>query len=300
MSADGGNSRVVEMKRESEPKVPPVAPPPAAAPAATSIIDARPKRRSRRFLIMGIVPAILIGVGAWFWLTGGRYASTDNAYVQQDRVTITADIPGRIVDVAVKTNQHVKKGDLLFRLDPEPYRIALAEDEAALASARLSVEQLRATHQMALAEEQEAKSDLDFAQKAFGRQQDLLKKGVASQATYDQAEQAFRAAQQAVTQATEKASSALAGLGGDPNIKTDQHPTVLAAIAKRDQAALDLAHTETHAPVDGVVSQTERLQVGGYVSSPEAMPTALLALVETGDSWVDANFKETDLTKMVP
>jgi membrane fusion protein, multidrug efflux system len=301
MSADGSNTKVVEMKsREVDAKAPPAAPPPAAAATVMPDAATKPKRRSRRFLIMGVVPAILVAVGLWFWLTGGRYASTDNAYVQQDRVTITADIPGRIVEVAVKTNQHVKKGDLLFRLDPEPYRIALAEDEAALASARLSVEQLRATHQMALAEEQEAKSDLDFAQKAFDRQQDLLKKGVASQATYDQAEQALRAAQQAVTQATEKASSALAGLGGDPNIKTDQHPTVLAAMAKRDQAALDLAHTETRAPVDGVVSQTERLQVGSYVSSPEAMPTALLALVETGDTWVDANFKETDLTKMVP
>src|SRR5258707_9692908 len=275
MSADGGSSKIVEMKaREPEPKAAPVAAPVAAAPAPVPATETKPKRGSRRFVIMAIVPAILVAVGIWFWLTGGRYVSTDNAYVQQDRVTITADIPGRIVEVAVKTNQHVKKGDLLFRLDPEPYRITLAEDEAALASARLSVEQLRATHQMALAEEQEAKSDLDFAQKAFDRQQDLLKKGVASQATHDQAAQAFRAAQQAVTQATEKASSALAGLGGDPNIKTDQHPTVLAAIAKRDQAALDLAHTEARAPVDGVVSQTERLQVGGYVSSPEAMPTA--------------------------
>jgi membrane fusion protein (multidrug efflux system) len=301
MSADGGNSKIVEMKaRETEPKAPIVAPAVAAAPAPVPAPEAKPKRGSRRFVIMAIVPAILVAVGLWFWLTGGRYASTDNAYVQQDRVTITADIPGRIVDVAVKTNQHVKKGDLLFRLDPEPYRITLAEDEAALASARLSVEQLRSTYQMALTEEQQARTDVDFAQRSFDRQQDLLKKGVASQATYDQAEQTLRAAEKTLTQATEKASSAVAGLGGDPNIKTDQHPAVLAAIAKRDQAALDLAHTETRAPVDGVVSQTGPLQVGGYVSSPQAMPTALLSLVETGDTWVDANFKETDLTKMLP
>jgi len=208
MSADGGNSKIVEMKvRETEPKAPAVAPAVAAAPAAVPAPEAKPKRGSRRFLIMAIVPAILVAVGLWFWLTGGRYASTDNAYVQQDRVTITADIPGRIVDVAVKTNQHVKKGDLLFRLDPEPYRITLAEDEAALASARLSVEQLRSTYQQALTEEQQARTDVDFAQRAFDRQQDLLKKGVASQATYDQAEQTLRAAEKTLTQATEKASS---------------------------------------------------------------------------------------------
>ena len=208
MSADGGNPKVVEMKaREGEPKAPPGPPQQAPAPAAAAVAaEPPPRRRSRRFIIMGIVPLILIGVGAWLWLTGGRYASTDNAYVQQDRVTITADIPGRIVEVAVKSNQHVKKGDLLFRLDPEPYRIALAQDEAAVASARLSVEQLRATYQMAVAEEQAAHNDVDFAQKAYTRQQDLLKKGVASQATYDQAEQALRTAQQDLTQATEKAS----------------------------------------------------------------------------------------------
>src|SRR5262245_9642880 len=148
MSADGGNTKIVEMKsREVDAKAPPPVPP-APAPAAQSDVATKPNRRSRRFLIMGLVPAIVVAVGVWFWLTGGRYASTDNAYVQQDRVTITADIPGRIIEVAVKANQHVKKGDILFRLDSEPYRILLAQDEAALASARLAVEQLHATYTM--------------------------------------------------------------------------------------------------------------------------------------------------------
>jgi membrane fusion protein (multidrug efflux system) len=248
--------------------------------------------------MMASVPIVLALLGGYFWLTGGRYASTDNAYVGQDRVTITADVPGRIVEVAVKTNQPVKKGDLLLRIDPEPYRIALAQADAALASARLSVDQLRATYQQALAEETQAQSDVDYNQKAFDRQKDLLKKGVASQATYDQAENALRSAQQALTQAKEKALAAVAGLGGDPNIETDKHPTVLAAIAKREQAALDLANTEVHAPVDGIVSQTARLQVGAYVSSAQAMPTDLLSLVESDDTWIEANFKETDLTSM--
>src|SRR5215471_9435549 len=140
MSADGGNTKIVEMKaREAEPRVAPPAAPAAAAPPPAS--EAKPKRGFRRFAIMGIVPVILVAIGLWFWLTGGRYVSTDNAYVGQDRATITADIPGRIVEVAVKSNQLVKKGDLLFRLDPEPYRITLAQDEAALATARLSVDQ---------------------------------------------------------------------------------------------------------------------------------------------------------------
>jgi membrane fusion protein (multidrug efflux system) len=292
MSADGSQSTVVELKREADPKAAPAGAAPGAAPAP------RPSNRRRRLLIMASVPILLAIVGGYFWLTGGRYASTDNAYVGQDRVSITADVPGRIVEVAVKTNQAVKQGDLLLRIDPEPYRIALAQADAALATARLSVDQLRATYQQAVAEETQAKSDVDYNQKAFDRQQDLLKKGVASQATYDQAENALRSAQQSLTQAKEKALAAIAGLGGDPNIETDKHPTVLAAIAKRDQAALDLANTEVHAPADGIVSQTTRLQVGSYVSSAQAMPTDLLSLVETDDTWIEANFKETDLTNM--
>jgi membrane fusion protein (multidrug efflux system) len=296
MSADG-NTKVVEIKARDADKAPP-SPAVAATPPAPAEKPA-PNRR-RRLILMVSVPLLLVAVGGYFWLTGGRYASTDNAYVQQDRVTLTSDVPGRIVEVAVKTNQPVKKGDLLLRIDPEPYRIALAQADAALALARLSVEQLRSTYQEAVAEQQQAQSDVEFNQKAFDRQQDLLKKGIASQATYDSAENALHTAQQSLTQSKEKALSAISALGGDPNIATDKHPSVLAALAKREQAALDLSNTEVHAPVDGIVSQTGRLQVGGYVASAQAMPTDLLSLVETDNSWVEANFKETDLTRMLP
>src|SRR5512144_1017043 len=129
MSADGGNTKVVEMKApETAPRPAPGAAAPTPAPA-----PAPPKRSRRRYVIMAIVPVILIAVGAFWWLTGGRYASTDNAYVRQDKVTVTADVSGRIIDVAVAESQHVNAGDLLFRIDPEPYRITLAGAEAALA-----------------------------------------------------------------------------------------------------------------------------------------------------------------------
>ncbi len=288
MSADNASPKVVEMKV-------PEAGAPKRDPAPVKA-DAPPKRSRRRYIIMAIVPVILLAVGCYLWVTSGRYASTDNAYVQQDKVTITSDVSGRIVEVDTRENDPVTAGQLLFRINPEPYQIALDGANAALATARLEVEQLRAAYEQAMAEEKAAADDVDFKQKAFERQQGLLQKGVASQANFDTAENDLHTAEQALSQAKQRTQSALAALGGDASIKTEDHPMVEAAVAKRDQAALDLQNTEVKAPSAGVVAQSDRLQVGQYVTAA----TPILALVETGNSWVEANFKETDLTRMKP
>src|SRR5690606_464241 len=117
---------------------------------------------------------------------------------------------------------------------------------------------------------------------AFDRQKGLLAKGVASQAAFDQAEQNLHTAEQALAQASEREESARSALGGDVAIKTDDHPTVLAAMARRDQAALDLANTVVTAPAPGVVAQAGRLLVGEQVGPS----SAVMSLVESGTSWV--------------
>lgn len=291
MSTDNTKPNVVEMK------APDSAPPRPAAAAVAPVASApAPSRSRRRFVIMAAVPLILLAVGGWFWLTGGGTVSTDNAYVKQDRVTISADVSGRIVEAAAREDDAVKKGQLLFRINPDPYKIALSGAEAALASARLQVEQLRAAYAQAQAQEQAASDDATFRQSIFDRQKGLLAKGVSSQANFDEAENDLHAAQQTLSQAKQHTQAALAALGDDPNGAIDAHPLVLAAIAKRDQAALDLKNTEVTAPFDGTVAQSARLQLGQYVNAA----TPILVLVETSNSWVEANFKETDLTRMHP
>ena len=296
MSADGGDKRTDI--RGNEVPAPGGRPPvePATNPAGEPTPEAAPaKPRSRRRLILMIsVPLVILAVGGYLWLSGGRYTSTDNAYVQQDRVTVTPQVSGRIVAAPVHENDPVKAGDVLFKIDPAPYQIALDAANAALASARLQVEQLRAAYSQAVAAEKAATDDVAFYQKTFDRQQGLLDKGVATQAAYDQAEQNLHSAEQALTQAKERVTASLAALGSDPAIKTDDHPMVLAAKAKRDQAALDLANTTVTAPAAGVVAQSDKLVVGQQVSPA----TAVMSLVETDSSYVEANFKETDLTRM--
>jgi len=270
------------------------------APQLTVVGETAAARRPRslRFALMLALPLALAVGGGYLWLTGGRYASTDNAYLEQNRVTVTADQSGRIVDVAVHENDRVVKGDLLFRIDPEPYQIAQKQAEAAVAMARLQVDQLRSAYQQALAAEQSAQDTLDYQQKVFSRQEDLLKRGVSSNAEYDNAQNNLRSAEQALAQAREKVAGALTALGGDPDAPTDQHPSVLQAIAAEQSAALALKQTSVYAPADGIVSQTDRLRVGQYVTNPAMAPTALMSLVETATTYVEANFKETDLTHM--
>ncbi len=267
-----------------------------AVPAAELVPAAPPKpRRWRRYGLMLAVPLILAVAGGYAWLMGGRYVSTDDAYVQQDKIAISADVSGRLVEVDVRENDMVQKGQVLFRIDPEPFRIALEQAEASVASARLDVDKLRAAYETAVAEVKWSKDNLAFKQTAFERQQALLAKGVASRSTFDEARNELHSAQQSLAQAEQQVESARAALGGDPSIATDDHPNVKAAIATRDQAALDLQRTTVHAPSDGMISQSAQLLVGRYVTTG----SSLLSLVDTESSWVEANFKETDLTYMV-
>ncbi|WP_207478003.1 HlyD family secretion protein [Arenibaculum pallidiluteum] len=157
---------------------------------------------------------------------------------------------GRIVEVAVHENQQVGAGDLLFRLDPAPFEVAVRQADAAIASARLQVEQLWAAYQESLASRRAAKQEVEYRQHDFDRQQALTRNGCAAQSRYDEALNELRAA-----------------LGGDPDVATDRHPQVAEALARRDKAALDLEHATVRAPADGIVSQTGRLLVGQCIPS---------------------------------
>ncbi|HEY6633447.1 MAG TPA: HlyD family secretion protein [Rhizobiaceae bacterium] len=265
---------------------------------AADPLPAAPARakRSRRTLIMLAVPLLLAAGGSYVWLTGGRYQETENANVRQAKVTVAAEAAGRIVEVDIADNATVRAGDRLFVVDPEPYRIALSQADASLAAARLNVEQLRAAYSQSLAQERMAANEVTYLQSQYGRAADLAKKGISAQSSLDEAQRDLQRAKEQQRAAAQGIESARAALGGDPNIATDRHPAVLAAQSTRDKAAFDLAQTTVVAPADGVISQASSFKVGQFV----ATGTPLFSLVETGDTWVEANFKETQLTHMRP
>ncbi len=271
-------------------------PPPAPVVQPQLAVQAQPRRRRRgmRFVLMLVVPVALVAVGAYYWATGGRYEETENANLRQAKITISADTTGRVTQADVAENGMVKAGDVLFVVDPEPYRIALEQADAALAGARIGVEQLRAAYSQAVAQQQLAANEVQYMASEFDRQADLSKKGVSSRANLDSAQRDLAKARDQEKAAQEAVIGALAALGGSPDTQVDTHPKVLAAQAARDKAAFDLAQTTVRAPADGMISQASSFKVGQYVNAG----TPLFTLVETGDAWIEANFKETQLTHM--
>ena len=261
--------------------------------SATPVDGTEPAQGRSRLLLMISLPLVLIALAAWYYLAGAGTVSTDNAYVRQDKVSVSADVSGRIAKVAVAENQLVAKGALLFEVEQATYRIALAQAEAALATARLDVSQLRtglATKDVSI---KGATEDVAFAQQDLARQQQLLREGFTTRARFDQASHALAQAREALAHATAETANAAAALG-DASRPDGQHPLILAALAKRNRAALDLALTSVRAPADGTVSQTGRLQVGTVA----AVGLPMLTIVRSGKPWIEANFKETDLRDM--
>lgn len=238
-------------------------------------------------------PAAIAVVGAYYYVLSGRYVSTDNAYVKFDKIVISADVSERVSEVGVRENDAVSEGQLLFRLDPEPFRIAFSRAEAQLQTTLQEIDVLLATRRQKLAELRITEGDVDYYQRVFERQEELATRGIISQAKLDEARRDLRTAQQRVLAIRQEIERVVASLGGNPDLPREKHPSVLAAMAAFDQAALELRRTTVTAPAAGVVTNVN-LQVGEYVKAG----TPVFSMVRAGRVWVDANLKETDLTNV--
>jgi membrane fusion protein (multidrug efflux system) len=228
-------------------------------------------------------------------VTSGRYVETDDAYVQAARTVISADVSGRIMTIEVKDNQRVTKGQILYRIDPAYLQAALNDAKAQLGIAKLQVEALKATYQQKLAENKSAQETLDYSQREYDRQKKLLGSGVSSQSQFDQASNALEVARQRVASTQQDIENTLAQLGGNPDVPANDHPMVQRAQAIVDQKQIDVDDTVVRAPENGTVTKVEQLQIGDYMTSA----TPVFSLM-SDRLWVEANFKETELTNMRP
>jgi len=252
----------------------------------------RSRRRLRTVLMLAAPIAVVIGA-LYFYLTGGRYESTENASLQAGMVAVSPAVAGRVTSIEVVENQKVTKGQVLFTVGSGSFEAAVAEAEAQLADARTDIGSTRAEYAEALSAVSAAEARAAYARKEAARQGSLVREGIASRAQYDAASVEARTASDAVTAARAKAESLRATLSGNVGAPVDMQPDVRRAASKLAKARIDLRDTVVRAPQDGVVTKVNQLQVGNYVTPgrPVFMLTGL-------KFWVQANFKENQLRYM--
>ena len=272
---------------------------PAGANTATNLPDAPQKRRLKaalRPLLMAGVPAIAVLAGYGQYVASAPFVSTDNAYARVAKAAINARISGQVIEIAVRDNQPVRKGQVLFRIDPKPFEIGVERAEARLSTARLFIDGLKANYRQQQAELQSAKASAAYEQKEFIRKKALVATEFVSRAIYERAETDVKVSQQRIASIEQQIASAMAALNGTPDIAVDNHPAVREAKAQLDEALLYLSYATVTAPHDGIVAKVDDLQVGNFINNG----AAAFALLSDRDIWVEANFRETQLTHMRP
>jgi membrane fusion protein, multidrug efflux system len=247
-------------------------------------------RNWTRTILMLIVPALLIVGGVYYYVATGGSVSTDDAQIKQDIVSVSPQVNGQVVAVFVRNGAHVKRGDLLFRIDPQPFQVALEQAEAALANARLQTQVLRTTAAGTGGDITGAEANLKVKQDALARQQALLKQGFTTRTDFDTAYNDVRSAEAQLADARARAANANAA------VAPGEQPQIAQAQAAVDKAKLDLSRTDIRAPMDGVIENADKLQVGQMAVEGVGM----ISLVHSTTAWVEANFKEKDLARMAP
>ncbi|KAA2236569.1 HlyD family secretion protein [Salinarimonas soli] len=278
--------------RPSDPAAPPEARPPAARPADPAPA-AKPRRRLGRILLV-LGPLVLVAGALWLYLSGGRYVSEEDSYVQIANVAVNAQVAGQVVRVAVHENQAVQAGDLLFEIDPAPYRIALDGAKAQLGVVQNQLRALIEDYGAKQSDVAQAQATLTYAQAQLKRVQDLAGRQFAAQASLDAAQRDTRVAQDTLQAAQNAMQSISAQLGGNPRRPVEQQAQYLQARAQVAAAERNLGLARATAPFAGIVTQVDNLQVGGFLNPGQVA----FNLVSSDRIWVEANIRETDLTYM--
>ncbi|MGH6618914.1 MAG: HlyD family secretion protein, partial [Alphaproteobacteria bacterium] len=244
-----------------------------------------------RYGLLIIGPLILVLVGAYYYAIGGRYVTSENAYIKADKIAISTDISGRVTKVNVEENQIIKQGDILFEIDREPFQIALEQSEAQLHSSRNEIESMRVLYRDKASEYKDVQVAVAFFQEQFDDRRALLKRGMVSSDRFDSAGRNLEAARNRADSVRSELGRILQRLGGSPDVETDRNPEVVAAMTRLQDAKLNLSRTVIRAPAAGIITKND-LQVGEYVTTGRPV----FSIVGWKEIWVEANLKETELT----
>jgi membrane fusion protein, multidrug efflux system len=285
------NDKVLKIVPAPDAKTAPDGTPAAADAGRMSRLGALWRRRKRAILLVGL-PSIAVLIGLGVYLSGGRYISTDNAYVGAQKVLITPDVAGKIIHVAIIEGQHVKPGDELFTLDPVPYRLALDAAKGKLDAARSDYNKLKTNLASLMTLAELAQKNVDLKQRDVDRKTSLVKSLAGSQADVDTALTGLVTAKLQAQFTQQQRDSTLNQLLGNADLPLEQFPEYAQAKAAYDDAQRNLNLTTVRAPIAGTATQVDNIQVGRYVPAG----TPILSVIDDQAPWVDANPKETDIT----
>jgi membrane fusion protein (multidrug efflux system) len=270
-----------------------------AAPAARPKLAAEPRRRLmagmrryRRFLLLVVLPLVAAIAGITFYLNGGRYVTTDDAYVGAQKVLITSDVSGKIISVTVKEGQQVSTGDTLFQIDPVPFQLAVAQARARLEDAKANHDNLVANVALYSQTLEIVNAGIALKQKDVERKNALVKSLAGSQLDLDNSATALVTVQAQRQLVTQQRSNALNQLLGNPELPLEQFPAYMQAKAALDDAQRNLDLTTVRAPMNGVATQVEQIQLGRFVMAG----APVFSVIDVSNPWVDANPKESDFT----
>jgi membrane fusion protein (multidrug efflux system) len=269
------------------------------APTARPKLAAEPRRRLmagmrryRRFLLLVVLPLVAAIAGITFYLNGGRYVTTDDAYVGAQKVLITSDVSGKIISVTVKEGQQVSTGDTLFQIDPVPFQLAVAQARARLEDAKANHDNLVANVALYSQTLEIVNSGIALKQKDVERKNALVKSLAGSQLDLDNSATALVTVQAQRQLVTQQRSNALNQLLGNPELPLEQFPAYMQAKAALDDAQRNLDLTTVRAPMNGVATQVEQIQLGRFVMAG----APVFSVIDVSNPWVDANPKESDFT----
>jgi len=253
------------------------------------------RRGGLRWGLFAFLPLLLL-VGVYWYVTGGEVMSTDDAYVDNEKVGISTDVAGIVQTVSVTDNERVRAGQVLYRLDPRKFQIALDNAKANLAQTALTIEAMKQDYQRMLSDVAAQQAQVILDQTNYARDSALLRSGTVSQAIYDQAQSTLDTDKSKLESLRRQAQVQLARLGGDADVAVTQHPQYRQAQAQVEEAQRQLDHTVVVAPFAGLVTDVPAIAPGKYL----AASTTAFYLVDTDHAWIDANPKETELTYVRP
>jgi membrane fusion protein, multidrug efflux system len=255
---------------------------------------ARPAQRILRVVLLLVIPLAAMLAGAYVYGLGGRFVSTDNAYVRADVIAVSSEIDGRIVQVFVDDNAFVQAGQVLFEIDPTAFLLKLAAAEGDLSIIRQQIESLRAQYRESEASVATAKERVRYLQQEHDRLRDLADKGHSTQIGLDEAEHDLITSRQQVHALEQRKLMVVADLGGRADMPVEEHPTYKRALVALDQAALDLGRTKVEAPTAGYIGQMT-LEPGEQIEIGDT----LFPLISSAPPWVEANMKEVHMTHIM-